>query len=828
MKTILLLGISFLLIPFLSQAQNSNIDSKQYTAIRSINPYDTAFEDLEPLKKMIGNARFVLLGERDHDDGNIIEAKTRVLKFLHQEMGYDMIAFESGFYDLNQANEAIKKGENVKLALAKSLFPIWTSQKSFQPFLEYIEANKDLPVLGFDSQFTGEFLYENLADAIQSIVKKEVSQADFEEWIDVVEFMGSEYTFPKNNDFETFQKQHLQIVKVLKKQIKSKSKEDIEFHLHVLRNIIYSAKGYYFGNTGNKSSEEWKAKDSNIRDSLMASNLIFLANKYPTKKFICWAANAHFANRINNLEEEELQEFNPMGKHIKKEFGDENVYILGFTGNDSLQSKETRTIEKEFINTGLDYGLLNLKSLPKGSKFTSSSLSVQGEASLYGEWAKVFDALFFVGEIENRTPTSLDFTSLRKVKQTQNSVKITSKNTISQQDETIKNTSIYKIIKAKKEDLLIHSGQILEKNGKQGIPYVNIGIRGTFIGTASDLNGNFVLKIPKEYKNDTVRVSCIGFQEKAIAIQDLATQKEIILTPFVQELQEVEVLGEPLTGKGIMKEVIKRIEQNYIQEPYTQKRFITNREFNPKDGKFYMHDMLTEWYDDSGYQKESLFMAGYTGFSKLKHIRIAEIDTLTGKVGEYSYNSKTVWAMIGISDKVNHRNNNFLNTKLLKKYEFELTDIIESNTGDKFLISFRFSAKNLTMRNTGELAPVNYSGTILINEADYAVLKISSIAIQDKDRIWKSKDNPAYKTELVWFDKEDITYKKTGDFYFLDKIHQNSNWNTPNGGFVEVYGLDIEIGKREKLTKEEQKRQDKRWGGLPKKGVYNPDDWIGL
>ena len=36
-------------------------------------------------------------------------------------------------------------------------------------------------------------------------------------------------------------------------------------------------------------------------------------------------------------------------------------------------------------------------------------------------------------------------------------------------------------IKAKKEDLLIHSGQILEKNGKQGIPYVNIGIRGTFI-----------------------------------------------------------------------------------------------------------------------------------------------------------------------------------------------------------------------------------------------------------------------------------------------------------------------------------------------------------
>ena len=104
------------------------------------------------------------------------------------------------------------------------------------------------------------------------------------------------------------------------------------------------------------------------------------------------------------------------------------------------------------------------------------------------------------------------------------------------------------------------------------------------------MNGNFVLKIPKEYQDDTVRVSSIGFQEKAIAIKDLVANKKIVLSPFVQELQEVEVLGEPLTGIGIMKEVIKRIEQNYIQEPFTQKLFTKTRAFNPKDEKFYLYE----------------------------------------------------------------------------------------------------------------------------------------------------------------------------------------------------------------------------------------------
>ena len=43
-----------------------------------------------------------------------------------------------------------------------------------------------------------------------------------------------------------------------------------------------------------------------------------------------------------------------------------------------------------------------------------------------------------------------------------------------------------------------------------------------------------------------------------------------------------------------------------------------------------------------------------------------------------------------------------------------------------------------------------------------------------------------------------------------------------------VFGLDIELGKREEPTKEEYKQRLKEFKLLQKKGVYNPEDWIGL
>jgi erythromycin esterase len=76
---------------------------KHAVPVRSIEAKDADFADLEPLRQMIGGRRIVMLGECSHGDGATFAAKVRLIKFLHQRMGFDVFAFESGLYDTHKA-----------------------------------------------------------------------------------------------------------------------------------------------------------------------------------------------------------------------------------------------------------------------------------------------------------------------------------------------------------------------------------------------------------------------------------------------------------------------------------------------------------------------------------------------------------------------------------------------------------------------------------------------------------------------------------------------------------------------------------------------------
>lgn len=55
-----------------------------------------SFQDLEMLKPLLQDKRFVFLGESSHGVAEFNLAKTRLIQFLHQELGYNVLAFESG------------------------------------------------------------------------------------------------------------------------------------------------------------------------------------------------------------------------------------------------------------------------------------------------------------------------------------------------------------------------------------------------------------------------------------------------------------------------------------------------------------------------------------------------------------------------------------------------------------------------------------------------------------------------------------------------------------------------------------------------------------
>src|SRR3569833_49275 len=78
---------------------------KDLITVRSIDPADEDFSDLVPLIDKFGTARVVQLGEPGHGAGSSFSAKARLVKFLHERMGFEVLVWESGLYDVGLSAE---------------------------------------------------------------------------------------------------------------------------------------------------------------------------------------------------------------------------------------------------------------------------------------------------------------------------------------------------------------------------------------------------------------------------------------------------------------------------------------------------------------------------------------------------------------------------------------------------------------------------------------------------------------------------------------------------------------------------------------------------
>ncbi|MDA2066394.1 erythromycin esterase family protein [Bacillus cereus] len=94
----------------------------QANPLKTIEP-SKPFEDLKPLKKMIGNAQYVGLGENTHGSSEIFTIKFRLVKYLVTEMGFTNFALEEDWGNGLKLNEYIQTGKGNPREFLKLLYP---------------------------------------------------------------------------------------------------------------------------------------------------------------------------------------------------------------------------------------------------------------------------------------------------------------------------------------------------------------------------------------------------------------------------------------------------------------------------------------------------------------------------------------------------------------------------------------------------------------------------------------------------------------------------------------------------------------------------------
>ena len=106
------------------------------------------------------------------------------------------------------------------------------------------------------------------------------------------------------------------------------------------------------------------------------------------------------------------------------------------------------------------------------------------------------------------------------------------------------------------------SGVIKDRVTKKPVEYVTISVLDHYIGTVSNADGEFILKIPYNINANFIVFSHIGYTSLRFQVQsEDISGAEMLLTPYTAILSDITVHGGD--ASYIVKEAIKNVPKNY-------------------------------------------------------------------------------------------------------------------------------------------------------------------------------------------------------------------------------------------------------------------------
>jgi erythromycin esterase len=362
----------------------------------------SGFDDMQPLKAIIGDARIVALGEAAHLNRDFSRVKHRMIEFLVNEMGFAVFAIEATFAGALELNDYVLGGEgDPRRALGALVYPAWTIESILEMVVwmrEYNSTHEEkVTFYGFDVKpATGS------AKAVYHYLRKTNGTEDYNQ---VLSMMMNKWTAN-------------QLTKEDRRGIEGKLKNLLTYLEHQqpadAQNILSQQES--------QDSKEWRlavqharvllqhiefytlpgiSEASGFRDKCMAENVRWLADYEKGAKIILWAANTHIMATPGS---------GCMGGYLRRTYGKDMVVfsLLSNRKSEGLLPDDTDqgpgapkgSVEALLAEAGLDMAVVNLRSLPKGavSKYFNAPRKTGPISCLL---PRAYDAILFIESTTN-------------------------------------------------------------------------------------------------------------------------------------------------------------------------------------------------------------------------------------------------------------------------------------------------------------------------------------------------------------------------------------------------------------------------------------------
>jgi erythromycin esterase len=398
----------------------------QPVEIASIDLRQTDFSDLEPLARAIGEARLVLLGEATHGDGSAFRAKARLVRFLHERLGFDVLAFEAGLFDMDLVDAALREGSDLRVAAERGLYSMWAHSSEVLDLLEAVRAahssGRQLTVAGFDARISTAAARERLAaDAVyETLARLEPGSLQESDRAELRRFFANlvprEYYLrpgPRAHDRRLVERLHALARRHLEGPRPPRELAWIAQTLETSLRLERWLESF--------DAEGRAALDDN-RERMMADNLLWLLHRrFAGRKIVAWTHNYHAMAALylcttpQQCAEADARPPGPMGRFLRQELG-QQLYTLGllaYGGSFGAAGEEPEplpptppdSIESLLHAAGHRIAFVDLRALPAGHElrqYRPARFYFHEPATT--DWARVYDGLLYLDEMHPSVP----------------------------------------------------------------------------------------------------------------------------------------------------------------------------------------------------------------------------------------------------------------------------------------------------------------------------------------------------------------------------------------------------------------------------------------
>lgn len=249
------------------------------------------YTDLQSLKPILAGRRLSQLGEDSHGVGSYSDAKVRLIKFLHAEMGFDVVAFESSLFACFSTNQVVQDQSALE-GMRHCVYGVWHADEVLALF-EYVKASyqtaRPLIVAGFDMKPSSAAALQLRPGFLRDVIVP--IDAGYAAVVEALEIQYKQAFLFGGGNWAQLEADYQLLVEFFAQH----EGEFLQAHAADPQIALVARQTAWFTlqHTRWQQGESYVEKFL-IRDRAMADNIDFLLETlYPDRKIVSWAHNYH-------------------------------------------------------------------------------------------------------------------------------------------------------------------------------------------------------------------------------------------------------------------------------------------------------------------------------------------------------------------------------------------------------------------------------------------------------------------------------------------------------------------------------------------------------